>query len=64
MRRFLSWLTGGRPMTYVGHAFLDVVVGKQVYYWRDHYGREWLAYHSWSWFRMPRFSPNGGTEHG
>lgn len=51
---FLCWLTGGRPMLYQGYAFRDVVSGKAVHYWVDHYGRHWLAEHRWSRFRVER----------
>jgi hypothetical protein len=47
------WLTGGRPMKRlrIGE-FRDVVSGKMVYYFRDRYGRGWMANGSWSWFRV------------
>ena len=51
----MNWLRrmlGGRPMTLVGHAFVDVVVNEDVFYWRDCYGRCWMANSRWGWFRV------------
>ena len=39
-------------MTLVGHAFVDVVVNEDVFYWRDCYGRCWMANSRWGWFRV------------
>ena len=58
MRDFLRWLTGGRPMVCEGDAFTDTVVGRRVYYWRDGYGRAWLAFGAWDLFRVPLTSLN------
>lgn len=47
-------ITGGRPMTREGLAFVDTVSGKSVEYRRDKFGRLWLADGgAWSWFRVP-----------
>ena len=55
--RWWHHLTGGRPMTNCGFAFVDIVVGKRVYYWRDAFGREWLAFGPWDMDRMSRLTP-------
>lgn len=47
-----DWLVGGRPMQRLGFAFTDKVSGKPVFYWRDAFGREWMAEHRWAWFRV------------
>ena len=36
-------LTGGRPMTFLDFAMTDRVSGESVYYWRDAFGRKWMA---------------------
>lgn len=59
MMTIILKLTGGRPMTHISSAFRDVVNGRMVHYWRDQFGREWLAHGRWSLFRVPRFSANG-----
>lgn len=48
----LAHFTGGRPMTFDGFAFTDVVVNQPVCYWRDTFGRRWLAFGAWSLFRV------------
>jgi hypothetical protein len=45
-------LTGGRPMKRIRHAFTDIVVGKPVYEFKDRFGRRFLAYNCWAWFRV------------
>lgn len=45
-------LTGGRPMTREGFAFIDKVSGESVHYWRDKFGRRWMANGPWSSFRV------------
>lgn len=50
--RCLWWLTGGRPMVYKGHAFMDNVALRPVGYYRDRLGRDWLAFSKWSLFRV------------
>lgn len=54
MRKLLRKLTGGRPMSNMGYAFTDIVVGRPVYYWRDRLGRGWMANGAWSIFRVRR----------
>ena len=49
---FLKRLFGGRPMTYDGYAFQDIVVHKSVNYYRDVYGQLWMAHNRWGWFRV------------
>jgi hypothetical protein len=53
MRRLLAHLTGGRPMERLGFAFIDMVTRERVWYWRDAFGRVWLATGAWSRFRIP-----------
>lgn len=48
----MMYLTGGRPMQWLGFAFTDIVSGKAVHYWRDSFGRKWMANGSWSLFRV------------
>ena len=45
-------LTGGRPMQFVASAFMDIVNGRDVNYYRDAFGRPWLAHGRWSKFRV------------
>lgn len=54
MRKLLTKLTGGRPMTNLGYSFTDGVSGRPVYRWRDRLGRVWLANGAWSLFRIER----------
>lgn len=49
---WINRLLGGRPMTYIGYAFTDVIIDQPVYYWRDSYGRVWLANNRWGLFRV------------
>lgn len=51
-RTFFYYLTGGRPMKRVVHAFTDRVSGKEIYYFRDGAGLNWLAERPWSLFRV------------
>lgn len=53
-------LLGGRPMDYVDYAFMDSVAHKPVFYWRDCYGRCWMAYTRWGWFRVRRRAMEAG----
>jgi hypothetical protein len=46
------WLTGGRPMNRICYCFEDAICRQPVYFWRDRYGRPWLAHHAWSLFRV------------
>lgn len=46
-------LTRGRPMTKYGYALTDQVTGEPVYFFVDAFGRNWMACHSWSLFRVP-----------
>ena len=53
----LRWILGGRPMHEITDEpsyapFTDVVVGRRVRYWRDRYGRIWMAFSRWSQFRV------------
>lgn len=41
-------------MTRVDYAFTDSVTGAGVWYYRDKFGRNWLAENAWSRFRMER----------
>lgn len=45
--------TGGRPMVREECAFVDAVVGREVWYYRDRMGRRWLAFAGLSTFRVP-----------
>lgn len=54
-------LTGGRPMKHLGFAFTDVISGKPVSYWRDKFGREWMAVGAWSLFRVRRLHSGSST---
>ncbi len=47
-------ITSGRPMVCDGYAFHDGVAKRPVYFWVDRLGREWMAFHKWSWFRVER----------
>lgn len=51
-RTFFYWLTDGRPMRRVGRAFTDKVTGREVNYYRDDIGLNWLAEGAWSLFRV------------
>jgi hypothetical protein len=53
MRRFWNWISGGRPMTREGYALYDSVAKRNVYHWRDAYGRRWMAFGPMSLFRVP-----------
>jgi hypothetical protein len=48
----LALITGGRPMSLIGEAFRDVVSGRMVYYYRDLFGRGWMAENRWAKFRV------------
>ena len=52
IKRFFYKLTGGRPMIYKDHAFIDVVSGREVKYYTDYFGRNWMANTKWSSFRV------------
>ncbi len=47
-------LTGGRPMTFIGSAFTDAVSGESVKYYKDYFGRTWMATSACNWFRVRR----------
>lgn len=50
---WLKKLLGGRPMDEAdGCTFTDIVSGRLVRYWRDCYGRYWMAHTRWGWFRV------------
>ena len=44
-------LTGGRPMTYLRMAVLDLPRGVKLHYWRDAFGRTYIAARRWSLIR-------------
>jgi hypothetical protein len=44
--------TGGRPMKWEGFAFTDVVVNRDVHYYRDLFGRKWMCFGGCSLFRV------------
>jgi hypothetical protein len=56
---FLQRLLGGRPMKYLGCAFIDTVSGAEVNLYRDTIGRHWLAESRWALFRVRKEQPNG-----
>lgn len=45
-------LTGGRPMTYDGDGFWDRIAGEKVNFWRDAFGRRWMATDGCARFRV------------
>jgi hypothetical protein len=45
-------LTGGRPMTREAYFMVDRVSGESVYFWRDAFGRKWMATNGASLFRV------------
>jgi hypothetical protein len=53
MLKFLHWITGGRPMRRIGHAYTERCTGKPVSYFVDAYGDVWMAKHRWSIGRTP-----------
>jgi hypothetical protein len=48
----LRYLLNGRPMERIAYCFIDIVVHKPMYVWRDCYGRYWMALTRWGWFRV------------
>lgn len=52
LRGLIERLTGGRPMRCDGLAFVDVVSGRNVFYFTDRLGRHWLAEGPSSLFRV------------
>lgn len=52
LKMLLSRVLDGRPMTRVGFAFTDTVVNEPVYYYRDTFGRLWMAQGAWARFRV------------
>jgi len=50
--KFLMRLTGGRPMKMQYHAFVDKVRNKDIYVFKDVFGRYFLAENSMSSFRV------------
>ena len=52
MSALIKQLLDGRPMTYAGFAFTDIVSGVPVNYYRDTLGRKWMATSRWGWFRV------------
>jgi hypothetical protein len=58
MRRFVLYITGGRPMICMHpDYFTDCVTGETVKLFVDKYGRRWMAAHKWSWFRVSSENP-------
>lgn len=60
--RLLWWLTGGRPMRFVGTAFVDAVSRRPVGMYKDRLGRLWLAEGGWSLFRVRVHERSGGYD--
>ena len=56
-QRWWHKFTGGRPMTFVRHAFIDNVIDRDVNCYIDAFGRRWLAHHKWSNFRVESEHP-------
>jgi hypothetical protein len=52
VKRLFSQLTGGRPMVRMEYRFTDHVSGKPVYYYKDAFGRVFMATGAWSLFRV------------
>jgi hypothetical protein len=50
--RMFYTLTGGRPMTYDGDGFWDAIGKEKINYWRDAFGRRWMATHGSARFRV------------
>lgn len=48
----LNRLTRGRPMERVRYAFPDNLTGRPVYYYRDGFGRLFMATSRWGLFRV------------
>lgn len=48
----LNRLTRGRPMERVRYAFPDVLTGRRVHYYRDEFGRLFMATSRWGLFRV------------
>lgn len=51
--KLLYFITGGRPMKFVEYCLWDGVAGKPVHLYEDKFGRRWMAFGRWSWFRVP-----------
>ena len=44
IKKIFFKITGGRPMQKLQHAFVDVVSGEDVFYYKDRLnGKNWLA---------------------
>lgn len=54
MKNLFYKLTGGRPMVYKSALFTDFVSGLSVNHYVDKFGRNYMANHSWSWFRVEK----------
>lgn len=51
--RIIKRICNGRPMSFLGFAFEDIVSGRHVNYYYDEVNRiVWLAENKWSKFRM------------
>jgi hypothetical protein len=47
----MRWVISRVTMKKTGSAFVDVVTGDIVHYWKDYYGQAWLAVTRWG-FRV------------
>lgn len=47
----MRWVISRFTMKKTGSAFVDVVTGDIVHYWKDCYGQAWLAVSKWG-FRV------------
>lgn len=52
MLKLFYTLTGGRPMAFMSFRFTDIVNGQPVNWYRDKFGRDYLAHGPWSLFRV------------
>ena len=50
--RLLMRITGGRPMERLEYRFRDTITNRPVYYYKDYFGRVWMATGAWSLFRV------------
>jgi len=52
VKRILMRITGGRPMERLEYRFRDTITNRPVYYYKDYFGRVWMATGAWSSFRI------------
>lgn len=52
VKRLLMRITGGRPMERMEYLFKDTITNRHVYYYRDYFGRVWMATGAWASFRV------------